>query len=85
MNDQENDYISGYFLEAHKWEKSKTENNTYTREHRKVSYDGTNWYYDGKQIEDSIRKNPQLKIPSVTIPDYFKNDRDYFERMMENK
>ena len=85
MNDQENDYISGYFLEAHKWEESKTEKNTYIRESAKVFYNGTDWYYNGKKIEDSIKKNPQLKVPSVTIPDFFMSDKEWYERMMENK
>lgn len=85
MNNHENDFISGYFLESHQWEESKTEKNTWTREHAKVFYSGTQWYYNGKKIEDSIKKNPQLKIPQISIPDYFLNDRDYFERMMENK
>lgn len=90
MNNQENDFISGFFLETHKWEKSKTEHGTWTRGegHGKVYYDGTNWHYNGKRIEDSIKKNPQLKIPSVNPqlpPLGFKNWEDYYSSLMELK
>lgn len=84
MNDH-SDCISGFFLEAHRWKKSKTKNGTYEREGHEVFYDGTNWHYDGKQIEDSVKKNPKLKVPSFRFTPPFKDDVDYYERMMENK
>lgn len=84
------DFISGFYLESQKWEKSKTEHLTWTRGegHGVVKYDGCQWYYNGKPIEDSIIKNPKLKIPSVNPslpPKGFKDWEDYYSRLMENK
>jgi len=53
----QNDFISGFFLEDNGWVKSK-EKGIYERDGHKIFYDGTNWHYDGKRIEDSIKENP---------------------------
>lgn len=82
------DCISGYFLETHGWVASKTEKNTYERGSRKVFYSGTNWYFDGKEIEDSISKNKYLKTPIFNhsiIPQDESETKEYYSRMMENK
>lgn len=86
MKNQKDYPISGYYLENHKWEKIKQ--GVWKREVATVTYDGTNWYYNGKQIEDSVLKNPQLKVPSVNPnlpPPGFKDMSDYYSAMMENK
>lgn len=86
MNDHSEDSIHTDFLLSHGWERKP--NSTYTREHRTVKYDGTDWYYDGERIDNSISKNGYLKKPSVNPPlppPPFKDASDYYSRLMENK
>lgn len=86
MPERNSDFLSGYFLETHEW--VKTSNATYERGGHKVFYSGTHWYYDGKEIEDSISKNKYLKTatfnPSI-IPKNESETKEYYSRMMENK
>jgi hypothetical protein len=46
--------ISGYYLEAHGWVRNKS---VYTKGDNVITYDGTNWFLNGKEIT-SINEIP---------------------------
>lgn len=75
------DFISGYFLEMHGWEKNGA---NYIRGNDTVFFDGEKWKFNGAVIDGTISANPELKKPQFHIPD-FKDNSDYYERLMENK
>lgn len=75
------DSLSSYFLQLHGWERK---GGKYFREGNVVEYDGVKWFYNGKEIPDSVSDNPQLKIPQLNFHG-FKDEKDYYERLMENK
>ncbi len=44
--------ISGYYLEAHGWDKN---NLIYTKGEDVIRYNGTSWYLNGKEINSIIQ------------------------------